>query len=102
MSAALGLLLAATLALAGCLTSTAGAGDGDRDGGPACVLAGDAYACPGGTEPACSSAAGDPCDYGVSYCLSCEDGGGVGCSCQDAGAQGGGTWVCLENGVACR
>ena len=97
-----GLALAAALALAGCLTSTAGAGAGDADGGPACVLTGDSYVCPGGLEPACSSAAGDPCDDTVPYCLSCDDGGGVGCSCQEGGSQDGGTWVCLDNGVACR
>jgi hypothetical protein len=101
---AAGIALAATLALAGgcLLTSKAGAGDGDKNGGPACVLDGDSYACPGGVEPACSSAAGDPCDYSVPYCLSCDDGGGVGCSCQEAGAQDGGLWVCLDNGVVCR
>lgn len=94
--------LATTLALAGCLTSHAGAGDGDKDGGPACVIHGDSYACPGGLEPACSSPAGDPCDYSVPYCLRCDDGGGVGCACQEAGAEDGGSWVCLDNGVVCR
>jgi hypothetical protein len=99
----------AAFALAGCLlTSKAGAGGGDKDGGPACVLEGDSYACPGGMEPACSAAPGDSCDYRVAYCLTCSDGGGVGCSCQDAedagldAAQAGGQWVCLDNGVVCR
>jgi hypothetical protein len=96
--------LVGALAVAGCLTSTVGAGNGDRDGGPACVLGGDAYACPGGEEPACSAAPGESCDYSVAYCLRCDGGGGVGCSCQDAGVAGqnGGRWVCLDNGVTCR
>ena len=86
------------LVLAGCLTSNAGAGAGDADGGPACVLSGDSYVCPGGKEPACTAIPGDSCDYSVAYCLRCDDGGGIGCSC----AQGGGRWTCLDNGVVCR
>jgi hypothetical protein len=97
-------ILLAALALPGCLTSNAGAWAGDADGGPACVQSGDTYVCPGGTEPACSAPAGAICDYGIAYCLRCDDGGGVGCSCEEAGgdAQGGGRWVCLDNGVVCR
>ena len=96
--------LFAALALAGCLTSNAGAGAGDADGAPGCVLSGDSYVCPGGKEPACTAAPGDSCDYSVAYCLRCDDGGGVGCSCEDAGfdAQDGGRWACLDNGVVCR
>lgn len=93
--------LVAMLALAAC-TSTAGAGAGDADGGPACVLSEGSYVCPGGEEPACSAGAGEPCDYSVAYCLSCDGGGGIGCSCEDAGGHDGGRWVCLDNGVACR